>query len=435
MARLALARPLRERDFALLWTGMTISLVGDGVFLVATAWQVYDLSGSPTSLSLVTLSWSVGFVACVLLGGFAADRVERRRVMIAADSVRGLAVAAMGILAATGTVRIWHLAALGFAYGCAEGFFVPSFTALIPQIVADDDLVQANALEQVARPISEQLAGPAVGGVLVAAFGPATAYLIDAASFAVGIGCVAAIAPRALPPRELRGRFRAEMREGFTFVRSQPWLWATLVAAMIAVVCFIGPEQVLLPDLIRHDIGAGAGAYGLVLGLGGVGQVVAAAAMAQAGLPRRAVGAMYVAWALACLPIAGYGFASAVWQLAAFAIAVGGFSAIGDVIWPTLMQTRVPKELMGRVTSFDWLVSLALTPLSFGLAGPIASLVGTRATLIGAGIGASLAMAGIYVLVPALRSDRYERGDVVGEAGVADGGGVHPDDLDTLTRR
>lgn len=435
MPRVALLRPLRERDFALLWAGMTISLVGDGIFLVATAWQVYDLSGSPAALSLVGLCWSVGLVGFLLLGGVAADRVERRRQMIAADVVRGLAIATMGVLAVSGAVEIWHLAVLGFVYGAAEAFFTPAYSALLPQIVAAPVRVQANALQEVARPLALQLAGPALGGVLVAAFGAGTAFLVDAASFAVGIACVALIRPRALPARRAAPRVRDELREGLAFVRGQPWLWATLLAAAISVLAFVGPVEVLLPYIVRNDLDAPASAYGLVLAVGGAGGALAALVVGQRGMPRRKLLVMYLAWGLCLYPIAVYALAGAVWQLAALAFVYGAGMSTGTVIWATLMQTRVPPPLMGRVTSLDWIVSLGLTPVSFALCGPLAALLGADGGLAFAGIAGGTATLAIYALVPALRRDdraSAEGRDVVGEAGIAHVGGVHADDLDAL---
>jgi MFS family permease len=430
VTRLALLTPLRQRDFALLWTGMTISLLGDGIFLVATAWQVYDLSGSPASLSLVGLSWSLGLVAFLLVGGVAADRFDRRRVMIAADAVRGAAIAAMGVLAVSDLIEVWQLALLAFVYGSAEAFFTPSFTSLIPQLVDSDDLVQANSLQEVVRPLAIRLAGPAVGGVLVGAFGAGTAFLVDAATFVVGIGCVAAIRPRALPVRAARERVRDELREGLAFVRTQPWLWATLLMAAISVLAFAGPVEVLLPYVVRHDLHSSASAYGAVLAVAGVGSVLGGLVMGQRGMPRRPVLVLYVAWGVSLYPIAGYALAVAVWQLALLAFGFGVGLAVGSVIWSTLMQTRVPPALMGRVTSLDWVVSLGLTPVSFAMCGPLAALLGTDTTLALAGIVGGTATLAIYALIPAL----HERGDVVGEAGVADVGGVHADDLDPTTR-
>ena len=203
MAGLALLTPLKRRDFALLSAGMSISLIGDGVFVVAIAWQVYDLTSSPVALSLCGLAWSLGMLCFLLLGGAVADRVDRRLQMVVADLLRGATVAAMAVLALTGVVEVWQLVALSALFGIGEAFFTPAFSALIPQLVPAGDLVQANALQEVMRPATTRLAGPALGGLLVAAFGAATAFLVDAASFALAVACVrrSARGPRRSPRR------------------------------------------------------------------------------------------------------------------------------------------------------------------------------------------------------------------------------------------
>jgi MFS family permease len=167
-----LLRPLRERDFALLWTGMTVSLLGDGIFLVAEAWQVYEIDNDPVALSLVGLAWTGGMTAFLLTGGIVSDRVERRKVLIAADLVRALVLAATGVLSLAGVLEIWHLVALAVLYGAGEAFFGPAFGALVPEIVAPHHLVEANSLDQLVRQACERLLGPAVGGLVVAAIGP-----------------------------------------------------------------------------------------------------------------------------------------------------------------------------------------------------------------------------------------------------------------------
>jgi MFS family permease len=146
-----LLRPLRERDFALLWTGMTVSLLGDGIFLVAEAWQVYDLDNDPVALSIVGTSWTLGMVAFLLTGGLVSDRVDRRRVLILADLVRAAALVGMGVLSVTGVVEIWHLVALSLLMGIGDAFFGPAFGAIVPDIVRVENLVQASALQQLVQ--------------------------------------------------------------------------------------------------------------------------------------------------------------------------------------------------------------------------------------------------------------------------------------------
>lgn len=431
----ALLRPLRHRDFALLWTGMTISLLGDGIYLVAIAWQVYDLTSSPAALSLVGLAWSTGLVAFLLLGGAVADRMDRRRVMICADGVRGLCLAGMGGLAVGGVVQVWELVALSGLYGCAEGFFSPAFSALIPQLVPAPVLVQANALQAVVRPAMFRLLGPALGGVLVGAFGAGTAFLVDAGSFALGIGCVALIRT---PGRvaAVAGSPAGGIREGLRWARGAPWFWATLAAAAVGIFCTAGPEEVLLPYVVRHELGGDASAYGAVLAAGGVGGIVAGLCVGERGLPRRKIAFMYVAWTIGGAAIAFYAVAGSTWLLGALTAVSGAGFSLGTVVWWTLMQTRVPPAMLGRVTALDWVVSFGLSPLSFAVTGPIAALAGVDATLIAAGAIGALTTMG-FLALPALRADdrSAQAGDVLEEPGVGDGGGLHPEDLDALARR
>jgi DHA3 family tetracycline resistance protein-like MFS transporter len=207
--------------------------------------------------------------------------------------------------------------------------------------------------------------------------------------------------------------------------------------AGVSVMAFSGPVEVLLPYVIRNDLHAGSAAFGLVLALAGAGGVLSGLVMGQTGLPRRAVRLLYVGWGVGLLPIAGYALATSVWQLGVLAFIYGAGMSAGMVVWATLLQTRVPERLLGRVTSLDWLVSLGLLPLSFAITGPLATLVGADAVLIGGGLLGAAATLGTYALLPALRADRFsveQAGDVAGEARVADVGGLHPDDLDALAR-
>jgi DHA3 family tetracycline resistance protein-like MFS transporter len=346
-------------------------------------------------------------------------------------------MAVLGALAVAGDVAVWQIVALSLLYGSAEAFFGPSFSAIVPQIVPGEQLVQANALQEVVRPIAYRLAGPALGGLLVAVFSAGTALLVDAATFGVSIACLALMRSRpALPPIS-RASVRAEIVEGLAFVRSHAWLWATLTTAAISLLCFWGPNEVLLPFIIRNDFGRPASDYGLVLAAGGAGAILGGLFMSWRGLPRRKVRFMYLAWGLAPLAISGYAVATETWHLALLSALLGGGLSLGTVVWATLMQTRVPGDRLGRVTSLDWLVSIGLTPLSFALTGPVVALVGADATLAGAGLLACVATLGLYALVGDLRRDEqlYERREVVGEAGVGDVGGLHADDLDPLARR
>jgi DHA3 family tetracycline resistance protein-like MFS transporter len=404
--RIGVLRPLRNRDFALLWCGLTVSLLGDGIYFVAVAWQTYELSNTPTALSVVGVAWTLPTVLFLLVGGVLSDRIDRRLLMIAADILRTAAIGTIAVLSLSGSIELWMLLVLVAVYGAGDALFLPSATAITPLLVPADQLVEANALEYFVRPLALRFAGPAVGGLLVGAAGPGTGFAIDAASFAVSAAFIAAIRPRPGVPPASRSALK-EVREGFRYVRAQPWLWATLCASGLVIFAFFGPLQVLLPFRLKNELGLGAGTFGAVLAAGGLGSVVAALAVGQWGLPRRMITWTYIAWSLATLEVALFAIAGEVWVFMAIAAAGGLLDTIGNIAWGTLIRSRVPTELMGRVSSLDWQLSISLTPVSFALAGPVAEAVGTRETMLGAGLLAAVAGIG-FLFIPGVRDPERE---------------------------
>lgn len=399
-----LLQPLRERDFALLFGGTLISLIGDGIYLVALPFAVLGLSGSAATLSLVGLAWSLGMLGFLLAGGVMADRMDKRRILLAADAIRLVALLGAATLALSDVLAVWHLVGLGLVYGIGEGLSGPAMGSIVPELVPEATLVQANALERSLRPVAMRLVGPAIGGAAVATLGTGGALLLDAGTFAVSMACLLAMRARSPVAEASPEPLRVQLREAASFVRSQTWLWATLVMAAVALLLFLGPTEVLLPFRVKEELGGTAGTFGLVLAAIGAGSTVGSMAVGHRGMPRRPITFLYWVWGLATLALTGYGLATAVWQLVLFAVAFGVLGGAGDPVWSTLMQTRVPAELRGRVASMDWLVSVGLTPVSFALVGPAAALLGVQTTLLLAGaIGSAVTLTMLYA-VPGLRA-------------------------------
>jgi DHA3 family tetracycline resistance protein-like MFS transporter len=411
VARGQLLSPLRVRDFRVLWAGMTVSLVGDGIFFVAIAWESYVLWNAPLALSIVSIGMTVPTIAFLLVGGVVSDRYDRRLVMAWADGLRAVAVAAVAALVLAGTLRFWELVALVAVYGVGTAFFTPAFEASLPDLLPRSELPAANALDQFVRPIALRLVGPVAGGALVGA-SAGLAFAVDAASFAATLAAVIAIArrPRAQASTEALPT-RVALKEGFRFVRRHVWLWGTLVSAAIAYLLFLGPAEVLLPFVVKNELHASAGTLGVVLAAGGLGAVGAAVLMGQRGHPRRDVTVMYVTWTLATLAIAGYGLATAAWQLMLACLVFNALEAAGTIVWATIKQRHVPGSMLGRVSSLDWLISIALLPVSFALTAPIAAAVGARQTLVGAAVlGAAVTLAAYFL--PGMR-DIEQKADAV----------------------
>ncbi|MDQ4145367.1 MAG: MFS transporter [Actinomycetota bacterium] len=400
--RIKMLRPLSIRDFALLWTAMAVSLLGDGIYLVAIAWQVYDLSNAPTALSIVGLAWTLPMVLFLLIGGVTSDRFDRRKVMIFADVLRGVAIAAIGVLSVTGVIELWHVIVLVAVYGTGEAFFGPAFGAIVPEIVPQDMLVEANSLDQFVRPLTLRLAGPALGGLAVEFLGgPGGAFLLDSMTFAISALCLLAMTSRAIGrPAEASSALQ-QIKEGYAFVRSETWLWTTLCSAAIALFFYWGPFEVLVPFVVRNELAGDAGDLGLVFAFGGVGAILVSAVLAQTGFPRRHVLFMYASWTIAVASTAGFAFVGSLWQAMILSFVGAGSAAAGLVVWGTMMHKLVPQELLGRVTSFDWVISIGLVPLSFAATGPIAEAMGTAPTLLASGTLGGLATLG-FMLVPGL---------------------------------
>ncbi|HXD66317.1 MAG TPA: MFS transporter [Solirubrobacteraceae bacterium] len=417
--RVRLFAPLAHRDYRLLVGGMSVSLLGDGLFLVALAWQVYALSNAPTALASVGIAMTIPTIVCLLLGGAVSDRYDRRIVMLCADAVRALGLATLAVLSVSGALALWELMAVAVVYGAATAFFDPASDALVPELLPSEMLAQANSLDQLIRPLALRLAGPAVGGVVIGAIGVGWSFGLDAASFVVSAATLLAMSPvrrvtdagEAVDGAQAPPSMRREVAAGLRYVRSHAWLWATLVSAAIAYLLFMGPTEVLLPFVVKNRLGDGAGALGLVFAAGGLGSLLCAIVIGQRGLPRRALTFMYICWTLATLSIAGYGLSSQLWGLMLASVAFNSLETAGTIAWATTKQRLVPTELLGRVSSLDWLISIGLLPVSFAITGPVSAALGLRTTLIGAGVlGAVVTFAAL--LVPGVRQmDELDAGE------------------------
>ncbi|MHB8643230.1 MAG: MFS transporter [Gaiellaceae bacterium] len=400
---------MRVRDFALVWTGMTVSLLGDGIYFVAIAWQVYAISNRPTALALVGIAWVAPQILLLLLGGAISDRFDRRYVLMLSDVIRGAAIAGIGVLSITGDLRLWEVFALVAVYGAGGALFTPSFTGIVRDMVPRELLLEANSLDQFVRPFAVRFIGPVIGGVLIASVGLGAAFLVDAGSFAFSATAFLLVRTRLTRnPTEQRPSMISDIGAGIAYVRSQTWLWATLAAVTLSMLFYLGPVYVLMPYVVKNTLHGGAEGLGLVFAAGGIGAIASSFLLGQRGLPSRALALVYTAWSLSTISLVGYALVTHVWQAMAVSFfSVGGLVA-GGVVWTTLLQRTVPKDMIGRVSSLDWLLSAGLTPISYALTGPVSNVLGVKATLLGSGLAATSVLVLVLVFVPGLRTSREQ---------------------------
>ncbi|WP_309105744.1 MFS transporter [Arthrobacter sp.] len=388
-------RPFAHREYRVLIAALAVSIFGSGMWAVAMVYQVIHLGGGPLELSLVAAAAGVGLVAFVLAGGIAADRLPQRLLIIAVEGTNLAVIAAVTGLSFMGWLQLWHLAAGAFVLGVGAAFFFPAYSAILPRILPPEDLLAANGMEGTMRPILQQAAGPALAGIIVAELSPSHAVagvaLCHVTAFIVlnFLGQHALEAPghdgQPTPERAKTSVFH-DLGEGVRYTVRTPWLLWTLLWACISVLFLIGPIEVLLPFVVEDQLGGDSKMFGFLLAIMGVGGAVASLATASFPLPRRYLTLMMVAWGAGALPLAAVGFMDSFWAVAIVLFVFGATGGVGMVIWGTLLQRRVPPHLLGRISSLDFFVSLALMPVSMALAGPAAEVVPIWVIFLVAGV-------------------------------------------------
>jgi len=401
-------RPFGVREYRLLAVALGSSLFGGGVWIIAIVGTVFALDGTPGDLSLVATGTAVGMLVAALFGGAAADRIPQRRILLTVEIARTVAIAAVAALALTGRLELWHLAVGGVVLGLAEGAFYPAYSALLPRVLPADQLLAANGVEGMLRPIASQAAGPAVASLAILLGGPGLAFLIIGLTQLLAIGCLAAMRGAPLDRASATGGavrgFVADIGGGIRTVVGTPWLIATLLYASVVILLVVGPFDVLVPFAVRDQAGGGEAAFALVLAMYGVGGAVGSFVVASLRLPRRYLTVMNVVWTLGCLPMAVFGLVEHVWVFVVLAFVMGLCGDSANVLWGTILQRRVPKDMLGRVSSLDFFVSVSLLPVSMALAGPVADLVGLGPVFLVAGL-APVVLAVVAILAARMHVD------------------------------
>jgi MFS transporter, DHA3 family, tetracycline resistance protein len=400
--------PFKFREYRLLIAAVSLSIFAEGMWAVVMALQVIELSNDPTSLSLVATCLGAGLVAFVLVGGLAADRISQRAIIIAVETVNVIAVSTVAVLGLTGALRIWHMAVAAAALGIAAAFFFPAYSAILPRILPADQLLAANGVEGVVRPVFQRAVGPAIAGLVVGATFPSLGAVVVATLFAIGLVLLVATRPALKAPvhqsDQERPHLLRDLREGFVFMLGTPWLLWTLLFASMFVLLVLGPIEVLLPFIAKQRFEDGARTFGFILAFFGFGSALGAIAVSSRRLPRRYLTVMMTMWSVGSIPLVIVGVTSSFPLMAAATFVIGCTDGAGMVIWGTLLQRRVPTHMLGRVSSLDFFVSLAFMPVSFAIVGPLSKVVSMQTIFLVAGI-APVLLAAVAMSAARMRKD------------------------------
>jgi MFS family permease len=401
--------PLRNRDFALLWSGQAVSQLGDGVFTVTLALEALAVDRNASGLSYVLAARLVPALLFTLLGGVLVDRFPRRIALLASDTAQGVAVAVMAVLAATHSINLLGLVLLALVFGLGDAVFFPASIAITPELVPSEQLVGASALNQTSTQLARVLIGPAVGGIIVALLGTAWGFAIDAASYAVSVAALMTIKGGQAGPGGESSNPLAEFREGLRFLFSERWLWTTELGASVGNFVAFSPLGALVPLLVKQVLHGDGIALGLILAAGGLGGVLASVLLGNREPPRHRLLALWIGWGLSGVGVLGLGLVPNLWLAAGVAFVTYGLDAYGSVLYDPLIQQGVPAELLGRVASVNYVLSFALSPLGLVAAGALAEAIGVRATLVIG--GAITALTTFIPFLPGVKDPTLSRED------------------------
>jgi MFS family permease len=362
---------LREREFALLFWARAISLFGGSLAPVAVAFAIIDLTGSATDLGLVLAAHSVPQVVFMLIGGVVADRLPRHQVMVASDVARGLAQIVLAALLFTGAAEVWMFAAVSAVNGTASAFFFPASQGIVPQIVSPERLQEANALQRLTQSMTN-IAGAAIGGVLVALIGSSASIAIDGVTFLIGAVLLAVMRVPQLPIKAQR--FLTDLGEGWKEFTGRTWLWTIVVAFGVLNAFWVGGMFVLGPLVANRDLG-GAAAWGVVLA-GLAAGFFAGGLLSLYYKPQHPLRVGMLAMLLVALPLLALALEMPLVVVVLSATVAGLGTEIFGTNWVVTMQTHIPGDVLGRVTAYDALGSFLLMPIGFAAIGPLADQIG-----------------------------------------------------------
>ncbi len=377
---------LRHRDFRLWWFGQMVSLVGTWIQFVAQNWLIYRLTGSPAMLGLVNFVALVPALPMGLWAGSLADRFDKKRLVLIAQTLMFIQAAILATLTVTGVVQVWHVMALAFVFGVGRALDVPARQAFVVEMVGKEDLTNAIALNSTIFNVARS-AGPAVAGLLIVAVGEGLAFVVNAATFLPALAALLAIRTSSTR-REVKGPAHRQIAEGIQYAGRNTLVW--VVISLVGVSAFfVMPYSVLLPVFAKQVFRGGADVYGYLMTFVGLGALAGALTVASLG-PKSPRGLLISGANVAFAALVfSFTFVRTFWLAAAVLAAVGFCFVVQNSLANTLIQLNVPDRLRGRVMSIYFLAFMGAMRLGSLQAGYVARYVDVQTALL---IGASASL-------------------------------------------
>lgn len=404
---MSLLRALSHRNFSLLFWGQTLSRLGDFVFNLALAWWVLEKTGSALAMGAVMVFGALPMLFFLLIGGVVVDRVNRAWLLFLSDIGRGTLLLAGTWLVGSDRLEIWMVYAGSLVFSFADAFFMPAYTALVPQLTPQDDWPSANSLSSLSMQLSRVL-GPAIGGLLVGFGGTTLAFGINAVSFFISaLLLLPLLSAKNMTPAGEQSPLEpnsviADIRDGWKIVFAQPILWVTILTYGLTNILLSGPFSVGMPFLVKDFMGGDEKLLGVLLAIFPIGYILSSLALGNLKRLRWRGPIIFIGGSLAGLGLAVFGLRVPFWVLVVAALINGAALEAVGLAWTNLMQELVPLEKLGRVSSIDMLGSFVLLPIGFALTGWTVETIGPALTFVLGG-GLCAIFCALPLLLPAIR--------------------------------
>ena len=394
-------RALRHRNFQLFFAGQLVSLIGTWMQTVAQSWLVYRLTGSPALLGLASFAGQIPIFILSPIAGYAADRLNRHRVVIATQSASMVLALILAVLTLTNRIQIWELFVLAALLGVVNAFDIPARQSFLVEMVGRGDLMNAIALNS-SMFNGARIIGPAIAGILVAKIGEGWCFFANGISYVAVIGGLLMMQVKPFKPAPASMSAFETIREGFHFV------WRTLpirsIVRLIAIVSFAGmPYTVLMPIFADRILHGGAQGLGVLMGATGVGALGGALLLASRTELKGFMAWIPSAAAVFSVSLAGFAVSSSMW-LSCVLLLIAGFAVMIQVgVSNTLIQSMVSDHMRGRAMSVYSMMYLGIGPFGAMAAGFAADNFGARFTIL-TGAVVCLVASGVFALqLPAIR--------------------------------
>jgi predicted MFS family arabinose efflux permease len=375
-------KAFQYRDFRLMWFGACTSSIGTWMQIVAQGWLIYRLSHSARLLALDQVLGGLPIFLFSLFTGVIADRVERRKILLASQYVQMFSASVLTVLVATGAVHVWHILCLSFLSGCAQAFGAPAYSALIPTLVEKEDMPNAIALNSIQFNVAVMV-GPALAGQALAKLGEKWCFGLNALSFLAPIVSLSMITARFLPVKTSESMLTS-LKQGIRFTRKQTSMEALIVLAFCMTALGM-PMRTYIPVFVKDIFHRGPETYGNLLALMGLGSIIGSLTIATAGNMRKK-GLVALA-ALFCLgaAISGFAISKSLPVSGVILVVVGASMMAVFATVNSLVQLITTNEMRGRVMSVynfafrggmpmgnllsGWLVPMFTAPVVLGVNG------------------------------------------------------------------